>query len=199
VPYKIACVVEGHGDSEALPVVIRRIAASLNPACHVQSTAVIRTPKSKLLKSGELERAVELAARRLLGFGGIFVVLDCDDDCPMLRGPELLARATNARNDLPIAVVLAKREFESWYIAAAESLAGLAGFRPDMQSPFAPEDIRGAKEWLSEMMETGRTYSATVDQPRLANLFSIELAMRAPSFAKLHRDVGRVMSDLGQR
>ncbi len=199
MPYKIACVVEGHGDSEALPVVIKRIAASLNPSYHVQSTAVIRTPKSKLLKSGELERAVELAARRLLGFGGIFVVLDCDDDCPMLRGPELLARATRARNDLPIAVVLAKREFESWYIAAAGSLAGLAGFRPDIQSPLAPEDIRGAKEWLSERMETGRTYSATVDQPRLANLFSIELAMRAPSFAKLHRDVGRVMSDLGQR
>jgi hypothetical protein len=62
----MACIVEGHGDREAVPVVIQRLAAKLDPATAVHIPPPIRIPKSKLIKSGELERAVELAARRFL-------------------------------------------------------------------------------------------------------------------------------------
>ena len=73
---RIACVVEGHGDIEAVPIVVRRIAEQILPPVIVQVTAPLRTPKSKLVKPGELERAVELAARRVAGGGGVLVVLD---------------------------------------------------------------------------------------------------------------------------
>lgn len=193
---RIACVVEGHGDIEAVPIVIRRIAEQNVPAVNVQFTAVIRIPKSKLIKPGELERAVELAARSTSGRGGVVVVLDSDDDCPAQIGPVLLGRATNARNNLPLAVILAKREFEAWFIAAAESLADRAGLVADLQAPVDPEGIRGAKEWLTERMRGTRSYSPTLDQPALAQIFDMERALRADSFGKFYREATRLLAQV---
>lgn len=193
MPVRISCVVEGHGDVEAVQILVQRVAESIRLTEQVKIQAIIRTPKSKLVKTGEIERAVDLAARKLSGHGAVFVLLDSDDDCPQQLGPALLARALQARGDLPIAVVLAKREFESWFIAAIESLAGQDGFSPQIQVPEDPESIRGAKEWLTQQMLGDRSYSPTLDQPRLTRRFSIEMALRTPSFSKCHRDLRRIL------
>jgi hypothetical protein len=149
-----------------------------------------------LVKPGELERAVELAARRVAGGGGVLVVLDSDDDCPAQVGPALLARAASVRLGLPVAVVLAKSEFESWFVAAAESLAGSAGLPADLQAPAVPESIRGAKEWLTERMHGSRSYSPTLDQPVLAREFDLTMALRADSFQKFHRETSRLLAEV---
>lgn len=74
---------------------------------------------------GELERAVERAGRGLRSPGVVSIVIDGDDDCPKELAPVLLERATRAAGGRwPVGVVLAKSEFESWFIAAAESIAG---------------------------------------------------------------------------
>jgi len=189
-------VVEGHGDIEAVPIVVRRIAAQIQPPVIVHVTAPLRTPKSKLVKPGELERAVELAARRIAGGGGVLVVLDTDDDCPAQIGPALLARAASVRIGLPVAVVLAKTEFESWFVAAAESIAGSAGLPGDLRAPADPESIRGAKEWLTQRMASTRSYSATLDQPALARQFDLSSARIADSFDKLHRETARLLAQV---
>ena len=178
----LGCVVEGHGETEAVPVIVRRIAGEIDPAIAIRIPPPIRTPKSKLLKPRELERAVELAARKLEGPGGVFVLLDSDDDCPAERGPELLTRAITARADVPIAVVLAKREFEAWFLAAAVSLRGHRGLPDDLQPPPDPENVHGAKEWLSDRMVSGRGYSETLDQTAFAAVFDLGLARRSDSF-----------------
>ena len=121
---RLGCIVEGHGEVEAIPVVVRRIAEQESPLSIVQIPTPIRISKGRLVKTGELERTVELAARLAGQPGGVLIVLDSDDDCPAEQGPALLARAVEARSDRPIAVVLAKREFEGWLLAAAESLRG---------------------------------------------------------------------------
>jgi len=194
VARRIACVVEGHGDLEAVPIVVRRIAEHIQPPVIVQVTAPLRTPRSKLVKPGELERAVEFAARRI-GAGGVLIVLDSDDDCPATIGPALLARAESVRNGFPIAVILAKSEFESWFVAAAESLAGIAGLPLGLQAPADPESIRGAKEWLTASMLGTRSYSPTLDQPVLARQFDLASACRADSFEKFHRETERLLSE----
>src|SRR5829696_10503129 len=56
--------------------------------------------------------------------GGVLVLLDSDDDLPCVPGPKLLARTRQARSDEPLGVVVARSEFESWFLAAAPSLAG---------------------------------------------------------------------------
>ncbi len=192
---RIACIVEGHGDVEAVPIVIRRIAEQMLPPIMVHVTAPLRTPKSKLVKPGELERAVEFAARKISGSGGVLIILDSDDDCPATVGPALLSRASGVRNGLLVAVILAKREFESWFIAAAESLGGRAGLPVALQAPDQPETIRGAKEWLTERMSGTRSYSPTLDQPNLAREFDLHAALGTDSFEKFHREIVRLLLD----
>jgi hypothetical protein len=195
---QIVCIVEGHGECESVPILIRRIANRFDPGLDVRIPHPIRIPRSKLLKPRELERAVQLAAARAQPGGGILVILDSDDDCPATLAPDLLRRMRAARSDLPSAIVLANREFESWFLAAARSLRGQKGLPEDIESPERPEAIRGAKEWLSQRMGTG-AYSASVDQASLTAVFDLEPARRAPSFDKCYREVIHLLETLRRR
>ncbi|MGH2705900.1 MAG: DUF4276 family protein [Actinomycetota bacterium] len=145
------------------------------------------------MKAGELERYVALAARDVAEWGGILILLDADDDCPATLGPGLETRALAARGDRKIAVVVAKREFEAWFLAGASSLRGQRGFPGDLQAPTNPEEIRGAKEWLAARM-SGASYSPTVDQPALAAILDLEATRAsAPSFDKWCREIGDLL------
>ena len=156
----------------------------------------IRRPRNKVVKENELEKAVEFVARLIGGQGAIFIILDSDKDCPVELGPALLHRASQARSDLPIAVVIAKNEFEAWFLAAAESLRGRRGLKNDIHPPNDPEAIRDAKRWLSERMENNRTDRETQDQPALAARFDIEQARQAYSLDKCYRDIVRLLEEL---
>lgn len=191
---RIASIVEGHGECEAVPVLIRRIARTLDAALDVAVHPVLRVPGSRLVKQGEIERTVELAARKNAGRGAVLVLLDCDDGCPAQDAPALLKRATSARADLPISVVLAKREYEAWFLAAAESLRGKRGLPLDLVGPPDPEAIRGAKEWLADQMPTSQTYSESSDQPALTAVFDMSIARRADSFDKCYREIVRLLN-----
>jgi hypothetical protein len=191
--FQLACLVEGQGDLEAVPILVRRIAQVISPEKAVQVHA-FRVPRNKLLKDGELERAVDLAVRRAGRSGGVLILLDSDDDCPAELAPSLLARACQARPDATIRVVLAHREFEAWFLAAAESLRGRRGLLEDLTSPEHPEEIRGAKEWLTARMPGHQHYVETLDQPALAAVLDLAAARRASSsFEKLWRDLSALL------
>lgn len=196
-PITIASVVEGDGEVRALPKVLHRLAAEhgitglFTPNPH-------RVPSGKLIHTGELERAVAAEAIRVRGAGGVLVLLDADDDCPAQRGPELLNRARKARPDKQVAVVLAKREFEAWYLAAAPSIAGQHGFPHNFRAPADPESPRDCKGVLTRARAAGHPYKETVDQAALASVFDLEMARAgSPSFAKFCRDVGALLGIAG--
>ena len=193
---QISCIVEGHGEVAAAPTLIHRIAKNLYPELEIRMPPPIRVSRDKVVKAGELERRVELASRKIGGQGAILILLDSDDDCPAQLGPKLLFRALEVRKDLPIAVVLAKYEFEAWFLAAAESLRGQNGLSKNLQVPNNPGAIRGAKEWLSQQMEGAGTYSPTVDQPALTARFDFNQARRTDSFDKCYRDIVRLLDEL---
>jgi hypothetical protein len=183
---QIGCIVEGHGEVNAVPALIRRIAAELDPGLAVTIPQPVRIPKTKLLRPQELERAVRLAALNIAGQGGLLLLLDSDEDCPAQMGPELLRRIQAARQDLPSSVILAKREFESWFLASAESIGGPA----DLASPPDPESIQGAKEWLHQRWGA---YAPTVNQTSLTFAMDLRLARRAKSFARCYREIRRLL------
>lgn len=193
---QIGCIVEGKGEEEAVPILIRRVATSLYPELPIGKLPLIRVSRSKVIQEDELERVVEYLARKIRGRGAIFVLLDSDDDCPAQLGPKLLCRARQARSDLPIAVVLAKHEFEAWFLAAAESLQGQRGLRDDLLPPGNPEGIRGAKGWLRRQLESGETYRETIDQPKLTARFDLDQARNADSFDKCYRDIVHLLNEL---
>jgi hypothetical protein len=191
---KIVPIVEGHGEVEAVPVLIRRFAKETG-RLPIEVGVPIRVKRDKLLKPGELERAVDLAAAKAGPGGRILVLLDAEDDCPAELAPRLAQRARQARADRMIGVVLARREFEAWFLAAAESLRALRTLRDDLIAPRDPEGIQGAKEWLSARMHAPGGYHETVDQPALAARFDLHQARAAPSFDKCYRELTRLLAD----
>lgn len=193
---RIATIVEGHGECEAVPVLIRRIALEVDSGFVPIALPPIRIPASRLVKEGELERAVKLAALKVQGFGGIAVIIDCDDGCPAQEGPRLLDRAKLVSGDMPVSVILAKREYEAWFLAAAFSLRCKRQLSPELCSPENAESIRDAKGWLSERMPQGCRYSETSDQAALTACFDMSSARCADSFDKCYRELHAMLSRL---
>ncbi len=175
----LACIVEGQGEEAAIRVLIQRIFTELIPGFWPQVTP-IRVNRAKVNKPGELERAVKLAAKTATA---ILILLDADDDCPMKLAMGLKASAAQARSDIDTAVVIANREYEAWFIAAAHSLSLLAGGEA---LPEDPEQIRGAKAWVGKRRGA---YSPTADQAALSATMSLHEARRARSFDKLVREL----------
>ena len=183
---KIIAIVEGDGEVEAVPVLIRRSASEVVPLSPPTILRPIRVRRQRILKEGELERYVALAAARVEVGGRILVPLDANGDCPGETGPVILARARAAGSGRPVEAVLAKCEYETWFVAAAESIAGTRGIHPEVSAPPEPESIRGAKEWLDNRMRG--SYRPTADQAALTAGFDMEAARhRSASFDKMWR------------
>jgi len=198
-PIRIVAIVTGHGEVEAVPILIRRIAQDLDPALYPEIITPIRVPESRLRKNAEIKRTVELAALKLGGNGGILIFMDCDckNCCPAKEGPKILKKARSTRRDILISVVLAKKEFEAWFIAAAKSLRGCRGLLNNLEPAPDPESIRGAKEWLSNHMNN-RCYSETTDQPAFTEKFDFNLARSSNSFDKCYREIQKLFQRLSQ-
>lgn len=187
-------IVEGQSEVDSIPVLARRVLEE-REASSVDVARPFRVTRNRIVRPGELERAINQAIQGRANVGCILLLLDADDDCPAELGPQLLARCKRV-TDLPVGVVLAQKELEGWFLGAKESLGGVRGIRKNAVAPANPEAIRGAKERLSENME-GRRYLAVDDQPALAERMDFALArQRCLSFDKFLREVHRVLREL---
>ena len=188
----IVAIVEGDGEVEAVPVLIRRIALEIAPLSPPTVLKPIRIRRQRILKEGELERYVSLAAAQVGVGGRILILMDANGDCPAEIGPDVLERARTVCPDRLIESVLAKCEYEAWFLAAAESISGTRGLLPEMSAPPGPESIRGAKEWIDSRMRG--SYRPTADQAALTAGFDMELARRrSASFDKMWRAVAALL------
>jgi hypothetical protein len=188
--------VEGQGETTAVPVLLRRLAAE-SRAYQVTVGKPIRRNRSQLTQEDALRRAVRLALLQP-GCSAILIVLDGDDDCPKELAPRVEGWATEEAGQVPCRVVVAMREYESWFLGAVESLRGHRGVRLDADPPPDPEAPRGAKEALEQLMVVGRTYSATADQARLTALFDMQLAYkRCRSFRRMTKAFAGLVGSAG--
>nr|VFJ45683.1 MAG: protein of unknown function (DUF4276) [Candidatus Kentron sp. DK] len=145
------------------------------------------------MRDREFEKYLLLAANKSGDNGWILILLDADDDCPAKLGSRILERAKIIVSHRRISVVLANREFESWFIAAARSLDGKRGFFcPKNRLPADPDGIRNAKGWLGKHMPPGRKYREIADQPTFAEIFDLKTAHdHSRSFRKLCKEMGK--------
>jgi len=193
----IASIVEGDGEVEALPVLIRRVVTEIDPGVTPLIARPFRHPAGRVQKSGGLERALSAVAERSPAHA-IVVLMDCDDDCPKELGPQMALRAKQARPDLLTAVVLAHREYESWFLAAAESLAGKRRLAPDLVAPATPENIRDAKGWLSQHIQGAGRYSPTQDQAALSQWLDLNRTReKSRSFRKFWKEMEAIAQMAG--
>ena len=192
----IVTIVEGDGEETALPILLHRIARHFLGRYDLAFPPGRVHGRGKLTMAGGIENIIERTVISAHGADRFLVLIDADDDCPAQLGPDLQRRAAEARPDKRISVVLANREYEAWFLAAAPSLAGRRGLSLDLAAPAEPEKPRGCKEWLSERRTDGKSYRPTVDQAALTAVFDLALARaNAPSFDKLCREVERLLAD----
>ena len=194
----IASLVEGHGEETAVPVLLRRVVAFIDPYAYAETPRPLRVPRDALLRKPQ-ELEVRLRAAESHAPTAVLVLLDSDDDCPVALAQDLNRRAAETRPDLATYVVLPVREFEAWFLAGASGLAGRYGLPVDLKPPPDPESIRGAKEWFSERMPQGAPYQPTAHQAGFAHHFDLAAARAASrSFAKVCRDVATILSSTPQ-
>ncbi|MGH8886815.1 MAG: DUF4276 family protein [Egibacteraceae bacterium] len=188
-------MVEGKGEIKAVPELVGRIAADIGLAPF--SCPTRQESWGTMKRRGGLEKAVRIAIVQHCP-DGVLVILDADNDCPATEGPKLLTRVRAVARDTPVGLVLAKCEFEAWFLAAAESLAGHQGLRKPLRPPANPEAIPKAKEWLDDkMLNKKRSYSPTRQQAALVAAMDLDLAeQRSDSFAKCKREIERLLKEL---
>lgn len=165
------------------------------PLTHGRVLKPIRVDRNKVTQPNELENAVQAAADKSGPDGRILILLDADKDCPAQLAPELLRRATTARGDRHIRVVLPTSEYENWFLASAEALRGRRGVDLSLTAPDDPESIRDAKGWLVARTSVLRPYKPARDQAALTDAMNFQSARRAPSFDKLWRDVCELLRE----
>ena len=125
-------------------------------------------------------------------------MLDRDDETnPLQLCTDLAAHMKACRSDSPSIVVMPNREYEAWFLAAAESLRGKRGLREDLTAPPDPEAIRGAKEWLMDRSAGAKRYGETADQAALTECFDMATARaNSPSFARAYSEIVRLLCEL---
>lgn len=194
---KIQPIVEGHGDVEAFPVLLRRLISAAQ-AWQIDVGRPIRKKRYQPVQEAEVRRAVRLACLQP-ACGAVLILFDGDSDCPAELGPTVQAWAAATAGDIPCGVVMANREYEAWFLSAIESLRGQRGIRDDAEMHPDPERSRGAKEQLETRMSPGKSYLEHTDQPAFSKTFSLPDAYRrSRSFRKLASSFESLVHSMGQ-
>ena len=201
----VAPILEGETEVRCIKIILSRIWRELLHANDLEPLAVLEpipARRSSLVKDGhpELGQMVERAFRAVgasvlqpgANRGFVLLLIDADEDCPAELGPQLAARASGVRSDADIVCVLAKRELENWFKAAAASLAGVSGLPEDLSVPEKPEHGSG-DNWLTgqiQRKDRKRKYTKPADAVELAQRMDLQQCRdNAPSFDKLCREL----------
>ncbi len=178
-------IVEGHGEVDAVPELLRRLLHEHLNVFDIQVAKPFRVKRNQVVKSGILEARVAQATMKNAYAQAVLVLLDSDDDNPRDLWMDLVQR-TWTPTPLPTAVVIIEKTFECWFLGVKDSLRGVCGIRTNADPPPNPEQIRGPKGRLSSNMEGIRAYSEVDDQVRLVNRMDIRLCQdRCQSFKYL--------------
>ncbi|MGD0009774.1 MAG: DUF4276 family protein [Terriglobia bacterium] len=191
-------LVEGYGEVEALPVLLRRLQAAAQQY-GFQIVRPFRRKRSELTTEGSVRRSVRLA----LGTpdcAGIIILFDSDEEPACIIGPDVQRWAQAEAGPIPCQAVAVTREYEAWFISAIESLRGVRGISRVAISHPTPETVRNAKGALQARMVPGSFYSPTVDQAALtAQVDLAEVHKRCRSFRKMVKAFGVLAQATGVR
>ena len=107
----------------------------------------------------------------------------------------------------PVVIVIAKCEYEAWFLASLETIAGQSfDLRPGLPEDSSyPDDVEarvGVKGWITRQLPEGRIYKETLDQVAMTRLIDLEKArQRSRSFRRLCHALEQAVTaiDSGQK
>jgi hypothetical protein len=190
----IVTIVEGNGEVEAFPILLRRLLWDKQCWNFNISQPPINTHGigNVVIESG-LERFLKLAMRRP-GCDAILVLMDADIDCAKNLSVNLAKRALIHNAHIPTAIVTAKYRYENWFLASFETLRGKCGLQENIQAIDSPELVPDPKRWITNNMFPGRAYRETMDMAQMTQLLDINLVFqRSRSFKRLSHAVDELI------
>ena len=201
----IVPIVEGHGEERAVPCLLRRWLRHrrLHQFFNVSDRAINAKGCGRLKAAYDRDRHLGIEHYIIAALrnqpDAILVVVDADDECINRGhgnglGPELLARAKAVASHVPLAVIVANREYEAWFLANINSFRarGLFFEHAEISGNLDPESLRDCKGMITKLI--GCRYEETVHQLALTRglRFSPGAIVRSPSYGKLLRDLERL-------
>ena len=185
----IVPIVEGHGEVDALPILIHKILAERLNRYDLQIARPINA-KGKDTLISRLEGFVSLT----LNDDAALILFDADEDCALELARYICASCNGMNTRIPIAVVCAVREYESWFLASLESVvAGADGFAGD------PDAVPNPKARIRQAMPDGR-YRETAHQAGLTARIDLHAAFaNSRSFRRLCHAVEELASAIDTR
>jgi hypothetical protein len=181
-------VVEGHGEIEAAQNLVQRLWNDLGLTFLPWATP--KRGRALNTEAGVRQACELLGSER--DCAAALLLRDEDDECPATRGPETAGWVASASLSFPVAVVLAHREFEAWFLPCLPLMAGKE-IRPGLRlsegaayegDPEAKRDVKGL---LSTWFPPGKAYKPTLDQLPMTRMidFPTLRAAQMPSFGTL--------------
>lgn len=190
-------IVEGHGDDNAVPLLLRRI---------FESQGIYDIDILSARRYGEYPTVTRnfdnLFQAAVLVKAPILWVMDFDSkdyDCPVKEAQSLLARAEALRPGWPIKIAFLVKEYETLFLIDETATRKVFPDIPTKTTfPPNPEKIRGAKEWLSKARPSpGSAYKPTVDQAKITAHLDLDILRASSSdFAHLERAVLELASSV---
>lgn len=197
----IVALVEGDGELDAVPALVRRILWERLLRYDISA----KKPKAAGGKPDLLKRFERFLQYALLdGCDAILVLVDADEECPFQQAPNLAVRAAALNLNVPVAIVYARSEYETWFISSlsectGESIRSRLGIPASVNAPEDVEDIRSAKGWLEHHMPNDRGYKETEDQAPLTHHIDLDLThSRSRSFRRFCHAVDELVNAIDQ-
>ena len=185
-------IVEGDGDEEAAPGLLRRILDEEFGRPDILALKPINA-KGKPRLLNKVEKLVKLAEQK--SCHGILIIIDADEECPFLRAKCIVNRVLSIHVQVPVAIVYARAEYETWFICSLSKSSG-EGIREVLEIPDtinAPENveaIRSAKGWLDRNMPQDKAYKEKPHQRQLTRYIDFKITYsRSRSFRRLYHAI----------
>jgi hypothetical protein len=209
---RIVLFVEGEGDAAAMPLLVAKILTEKNAwdAVKLDEHPFRVGQVNKLVKNDcrEWRRKLSASIKRT-DVGGVLLILDGDIKkvagdpfcaCTVAKSLSNAAVNVGAGSIFSVAIAFACREYESWLIASAKSLAGKTfpdgrTVPTDLKAPDGDlEAHRDAKGWLNEVIQGG--HKPTRDQATVTRWLDPRLVRERPmrSFRRLESAVDELVT-----
>lgn len=182
-------IVEGQGDLQAARVLLDRIVKHHNKfdvtILHAQRRGDL--PKIKANFDNYFKMALKENA-------AIIWIIDFDCatcNCVAKEAEQLYQKANAIYPGKPFKIAFMVKEFETLFLADPDATRSVLKEIPKT-TPFPenPENVRGAKEWLSKAMPSGYAYKETVHQVKLAAAVNLEhLRTTSSSYRHLEKSI----------
>lgn len=191
---KIYAIVEGHGEADtsksgrrpAVTILVARILQSLgSPGLHPnEKYPPFRISYGEFFRGDKLERAIRYHAK-YADCAALLILLDMDDECPAQKAADLVTRVRSLGDlGFSVAIVCAKREYESWFLASLESIHQGQTYSGD------PEAIRDAKGYLRKRYG----YKPTIHQAQYTEIMDISITgQKSRSFRRMHHAIVEIL------